>query len=876
MDGRRESRMSCVAVPRGFALALLLLGLAFWTACTRSDKPTSSAGKAAGADEKSAAASKAKGGGSPGRNDGAADATANQKSDDSGAKRDWLSHTPSPEEILQAQKLLAAMVAAYHEASSYSDNGEVRVSGRRVEGDREVPLDSKFFFSMAFARPNKVRMQAYNGTLVGDGKTLHAFIDDLPNQVLEKPLPEKLAVVDLFGDKDLASAFATGPTQVYSWVPIQALLLLADDPLKTLLHQAGKPYPLPAGKIGPHVCDRVALTQGDGEAIFWIDQKSKILRRFQYPAGAQLNEYWFHGSTKGLAVTAEYRDAELGARIDPKAFEFQSSPGASMVASFLPPDVALLGNSVSGFKFAAAAGKTVTPESLKGKVTVLNFWSTKVEHCPENLRLLDKVRQKYASNDKVAFEAVNIDPAEIDEQTIRQALGELKLGIPLVRDTEQACWRVFMISAIPTTVVLDAQGSVQSYEMGVDERLESNLSEKLDKLLDGKDLAKAVKDQQVAKLEADQKRFGDWIHSRAKENAYWGPLAVEMEVPHAEIAAKSDPRTLSLRRLWTCKDLKRPGNILVLDADGKTPRILVFDGAQAVVQVDAKGKVVKRYPIQQHEGEIIAELRTATDKTGRRWFAASGSGAQQVHLFDGDFKFLLSYPADAQENPETGIADFQLADLDGDGSLNMLVSYWSRISALGIQRVTLQGQRTAVNRTVGTAYRMALLKPDEHGARNILATNERGILTLLTPTLTTIREISVPRQNVQLIVAADLKGDGKLSFCGLAPNDKTIQVLGLGDQGEQLWTYPIALGMQEYPIEPVTTGQLLPEGPKQWLVAACDGSIHFLSADGKPLDHFNYGSALTGLAAARIDGKPLLLVATPEGLEGWEVQPLEK
>jgi hypothetical protein len=353
-------------------------------------------------------------------------------------------------------------------------------------------------------------------------------------------------------------------------------------------------------------------------------------------------------------------------------------------------------------------------------------------------------------------------------------------------------------------------------------------------------------------------------------------LAADVEIPHAEIAAKFNPQTLSLQRLWTCKELKKPGNIMVLEAEGKTPRILVFDGAQAIAQLDPKGKVLKQYPIQQHEGEIIAALRTAADKSGRRWFAASGSGAQQVHLFDGDFKFLLSYPADALENPHAGIADFQLGDLDGEGRLDLLVSYWCNVSILGIQRVTLEGQRTAVNRTVGTAYRMTLLSPDEHGARNVLATNDRGILTLLTPTLKTIREISVPRQNVQLIVSADLKGDGKLAFCGLAPNEKSMLVVGLTDQGELLWTYPIALGMQEYPIEPVSAGQFLSTGPKQWVVAACDGSIHFLSADGKPIDHFNYGAALCGLAAARIDGKPTLLVATPAGVEGWEVQGREK
>ncbi len=189
------------------------------------------------------------------------------------------------------------------------------------------------------------------------------------------------------------------------------------------------------------------------------------------------------------------------------------------MASFLPPDVALLGKPVPSFKFTAADGKAVTSESLKGKVVVLNFWATKCEHCPEDLHLLDKVRQKYASNDKVVFKAVNIDPPDTDDQAVRQALDDVKIGIPLVRDAEQTCGRALMISAIPTTVVLDAQGNVESYETGVDERLESNLPEKLKKLLDGNDLAKAVKDEQVARLQGNQKRFADWIRSRAKESA---------------------------------------------------------------------------------------------------------------------------------------------------------------------------------------------------------------------------------------------------------------------------------------------------------------------------------------------------------------------
>ncbi len=205
MDGR---------IPRngtGLALAMLLMGLAFWTACTRSDKAANPAAKVAAAAGRPAQPSNAKRGGSTRGADGPAEASPNQQPDDQDIKGDNLPHVPSPEEILQAQKLLGAMVGAYQQAASYSDNGEVQVSGRSVVDDREEPLDSKFFFSMAFARPNKIRMQAYNGTVVGDGKTLHALIDDLPNQVLERPSPEKLSIAELFADKDLATLFRRAP-----------------------------------------------------------------------------------------------------------------------------------------------------------------------------------------------------------------------------------------------------------------------------------------------------------------------------------------------------------------------------------------------------------------------------------------------------------------------------------------------------------------------------------------------------------------------------------------------------------------------------------------------------------------------------------------
>jgi len=94
----------------------------------------------------------------------------------------------------------------------------------------------------------------------------------------------------------------------------------------------------------------------------------------------------------------------------------------------------------------------------------------------------------------------------------------------------------------------------------------------------------------------------------------------------------------------------------------------------------------------------------------------------------------------------------------------------------------------------------------------------------------------------------------------------------VGPTGEVRWTYPLPRGVQERPIEPVSAGLLLPGDAGQWLLVAADGSLHFIAADGKAIDRFNYGNTVTGVAALKWGGRHMLLVATPDGVDAWEVQ----
>lgn len=212
----------------------------------------------------------------------------------------------------------------------------------------------------------------------------------------------------------------------------------------------------------------------------------------------------------------------------------------------------------------------------------------------------------------------------------------------------------------------------------------------------------------------------------------------------------------------------------------------------------------------------------------------------------------------------------QLGDLEGDGTPKLYVSYWGLV---GVQAVTPEGKRLWSNRSISNVIRIALTEPDANGRRQLLCTNNNGILTALDAKGQRVAEIAVANRMIFWIVGGDLLGNGRLIWCGLSAQKLGENIaLGLNLKGEELWNYTLPVGVQPQPIEPIIAGKITRAGPGQWILPGPDGSIHFIAADGKPLDSFNYGAVLQGLATLEIDGQPALIIASPNGLEAWKVE----
>jgi len=767
--------------------------------------------------------------------------------------------SPAGRRDASADELLARMVAAYRKADRYGDTGTLTFSSK--EKDAPEPKTEKGIpLSVTLARPNKLRLHAFGAIVVSNGEYLHATVPDASEQVLTRPAPAKLSMSDLTSDPILAGS-VTGGIEHFE-IP-QLRLLVSDNPFGGLA--AGEATRLKDDMLDGITCHRVQVDTPDGKAVYWIDHRNDTLVRYEFPTNAIRKQVDPDGHLAEISVVAEFVGAKLNLELPVEAFAFEVPKGAQQVKFFLPPapqpPSPLLGRDVEDFTFTTLDGKKVDRQSLAGKVVVMDAWATWCGWCFRGFPNLEKVYQKFKGNDKVAIMAVNTDTPDVSDETVRESFAKNKLTIPIVRDTESAMEKVFRVEGLPTMFVLGTDGRLQVFEVGYKEDLAEVLPGQIERLLKGEDFAENA----LKKYDAEREEY----NKKASE-AIIG-TTTEVAIPPTKLAEKSQPMSLELTPLWTAEGVSKPGNLLVIEEAAGPAQVYVVDGWRNVVLLDPSGKAVTNFELEIPENAAVSFLRTAVDRDGKRYFAAFANGQQQFHLFDENWKRLLSYPDPADSGAHPGISDVQIADLDGDGHPELLVGYWGPV---GVQCVGIDGKKQWSNRTVENVLRLAITDQDDKGKRRILCANGRDTIVPIDHLGEAQEPVRLLNRAPHTLVTADLDGQAPLELCGLVATEIGVSVaLGIGLDGSEQWNYPLPNGVQNVPVETIVAGRVLADGPGNWLFPGVDGSVHILSADGKLVDQFNYGSIITGLAATKLEGSPVLLISTGGGLTALKVTP---
>lgn len=754
----------------------------------------------------------------------------------------------------EAEQLLERMIAAYQKADSYADRGELRINYRR-EGR---PFEVKVPFSLALERPNKLQMHYYQGHVVGDGANLWGWTEDLPGYLLKRPVSAALTLGDLSTDVVLWSVLNEGQ----AGGSLQLNMLLGAEAMQLIRAGGERPELLADEIFEGRNYRRVRVRRGDGNLIYWVDADTLVLRRIEFPTRNLALTLAEASKPADVTMTADFIDPQLNPQIAPQAFQFDPPPGLK-IADKLDPDLALppppplvqtLGTKLGDFQLAALDGKPITRADLAGKTTVLLFWSLGSSECLPVLGRLNKLYAVYRNRPDVRFFAVSLDsgPSDAANADVRELLKSHQIEVPAARIATPDALQAFDVRFVPNLYVVGPDGTVQDSEVGANPKLEETLPARIDRVAKGESL--------VAETRA---RYDEWMKKYEQAQQTRGTVGdPTAQLPQTPLAPASEPKKLKMKRVWRSTDVKQPGYVLATDAAAGPAQIIVADGLRAVAELDSQGKLVKRVELDLPKEPIEAVIsfwRTAVDKQGKRIFVGSASAQQQLHLFDRDFKKLLSYP----EGTHAGISDVQLADLDGDGEPEINVGYWG---VVGLQNLGLEGTRRWANRRLPeNVLRLATTRLDSRGKRLLLCNTGLMNVAVINDQGQTINELPIGQRAVRLIAIDDLDGDNSIEMCGLATTGPGTDVaVGFDGVGKELWSYPLPAGVHSVPTlqnECIAAGKLVPDDPGVWVFAAADGTIHLVDHYGLPVDTFAWGEAIHGLAVGPLDGVPTLFIS---------------
>ncbi|NIE62939.1 cytochrome c biogenesis protein DipZ [Burkholderia sp. Ax-1719] len=109
----------------------------------------------------------------------------------------------------------------------------------------------------------------------------------------------------------------------------------------------------------------------------------------------------------------------------------------------------------------------LTPQDLRGKVVVVNFWTYSCINCLRTLPYLKTWAQRYR-NDGLVVVGVHTPEFGFEHNpgNVKRALADLGIGYPVALDNDYRIWNAFGNAYWPAFYVVDAQGRVRYHHFG--------------------------------------------------------------------------------------------------------------------------------------------------------------------------------------------------------------------------------------------------------------------------------------------------------------------------------------------------------------------------------------------------------------------------
>ncbi|WP_265446541.1 TlpA family protein disulfide reductase [Acetivibrio straminisolvens] len=112
-------------------------------------------------------------------------------------------------------------------------------------------------------------------------------------------------------------------------------------------------------------------------------------------------------------------------------------------------------------------GNTVKLSDYKGKIVFLNFWASWCGPCTSEMPEFEEVHKEFSKGEDAVILAVNLtDGFRETEEKARKFIADNRYTMKVLLDTTGSVAQDYRIYSIPTTYVIDRDGSIVTYMEG--------------------------------------------------------------------------------------------------------------------------------------------------------------------------------------------------------------------------------------------------------------------------------------------------------------------------------------------------------------------------------------------------------------------------
>ncbi len=226
-----------------------------------------------------------------------------------------------------------------------------------------------------------------------------------------------------------------------------------------------------------------------------------LVRRFKMKPDFSAASFQQMGVPKEMkaSLKLDFSNWKTDGKFTKEDFVFTPPEEAELVDSLFaqlggaPQIHPLVGEQAPAFSTTDLSGETIELGQFAGKdVLILDFWATWCGPCVDALPVISKVAEEFKDK-SVAFYAVNVGESP---DRIKEFLASENLDLPVLLDQEMTLASLYQATGIPQTVIIGKDGRVQVVHVGFGGNMEQQLTEELEEILAGKDLATDALEEQ--------------------------------------------------------------------------------------------------------------------------------------------------------------------------------------------------------------------------------------------------------------------------------------------------------------------------------------------------------------------------------------------